>query len=122
MATLQVKSRTKGEPPAPAEVKNTLFEPEPMVEEAAPAPKKIGRPKGTADRTAQISTKVKATSYADMKRIAERDRISLAELIERAVARYELHRVERAAELVGGRQEGEDDDALVRRAFALDTW
>ena len=87
--------------------------------EAVERKNKGGRPKGSISRDAPLSTKIKAETYADMKRIAERDRFSLAELIERAIARYEEHRAELALGIVGERKAGETNDELIRRAFRL---
>jgi hypothetical protein len=120
MATLKPKVRR--DPPTMEEVTGALFAPEPGTAEPVEKPKaKVGRPKGTISRERQLATKIKADVYHDMKRIAARDRISLAELIERSVARYEEHRLARAGE-IDNRKPGESADAFISRAFKLDVW
>ena len=48
-----------------------------------------GRTLRRTGRTHQFATRIKEETHANMKRIAARDGISLAELIEKAVAAYE---------------------------------
>ena len=105
MATLKKKEQ----PPAREEVRQTLAQPQPD------APKnKGGRPKGPP--RVPISFKIRSDVFDDMKRIADREGLSVTTLVERAVAVYEERRLDKALELVE-RQEGETDDAVIRRAF-----
>ena len=103
----KIKRRTTlGAPPPLDEASNNLEAPEVAPTHVAPArtaaapkpragqgaPKRDGRSMRRTDRTVQFATRVTPDWDAQIRQIAERDRLLLVEVLEKAIEAYEARR------------------------------
>jgi hypothetical protein len=81
VSKLKSKSRL-GSPPEAGEAKNNLRQPDDLPEITD------GRSLRATGRTAQLATRIKPESLQLLRQLAARDRVTMAEVIERALDLY----------------------------------
>jgi hypothetical protein len=89
LAAKQAKRKRMPAPPAPDEASPNLEAPEHAPASPAPARRVDGRSLRRSNRTVQFATRVTVEFDERIRMIAERDRLMLVEVLERALDAYE---------------------------------